>query len=313
MTIGIGAIGKNAGLAVWKALNSVERVTSGSIGGFATFVIFNKDGKVKYYCTQRGGSKTLFTEGDSVVDYPPDEVIEAVIAGVISSGPDRPEPLESLLPAKEGVGFITGHRIPSAIGKNGISVNMETLKIMEKGESSNTAVNKVMSENPNIDAGLIAVDVNGNIGAINSKKVENRLDVASAVIKKAEAKVAVFNNEIYPVKITADLAAAIAMQVMTEERKPDIKITISSGLKVELGTEDKVVVNKENSAIQIFTTDPTILRGKTTCVVPYLGSTVVKNGKKIGILMNEPLTVLDNGIIVELAGQKTIVRDVRKV
>ena len=103
------------------------------------------------------------------------------------------------------------------------------------------------------------------------------------------------------------------MQVMTEELKPDFKITISSGLKVQFGTEDKVVVNEKNSAIQIFTTDSTILRGRTTCVVPYLGSIVVKQGKEIGILMNEPLTVLDNGIIVELAGQKTIVRDVRKI
>lgn len=313
MTIAIGAIGKNAGLAVWKALNSVEKVTSGSIGGFATFTIIGEDGKTEYYCTQRGGSRTLFTSGDSVSTYPPETVIKAPIAGVISSGPDRMEPLSDFLVSEDNVGLVTGHRIPQAIGVNGLPVNIEVLKLMKKGIPANVAIEMVMSHNPNVDAGLIAIDLKGNCGIMNSIKVENRIDAAKAIVEKDDAKVMVLNNEIYPVKITADLAAAIAIQVMSEERKPDFQISIDIGLKVQHGPDDKVVIDENNRAIEVFTTDSTILKGRVTCVVPYLGSIIVKNNKIIGKLMNEPITILDNGKIMDLAGQKTIIRDVEGV
>ncbi|HHY14297.1 MAG TPA: hypothetical protein GX526_06640, partial [Thermoanaerobacterales bacterium] len=241
------------------------------------------------------------------------EVIEAPIAGLISSGPDRPEPLKVHLPAKEGVGLVTGHRIPGALGKNGLPVNIEVLEAIENGLPADQAVRTVMDDNPNVDAGLIAVDINGNIGVQNSEKVGSRTDIASAYLENGDAKVAVFNNEIHPIKITSKLAAAIAMEIMSEEQKPDMQITLNSGLKVELGDEDKVVIDKNNTAIEIFTTDPTILNGETVGVVPYLGSSIIKDGEKIGILMNEPLAVLNDGVIVEFAGRKTIIRDVKKV
>lgn len=313
MTIAIGAMGKNAGLAVWKALNSVEMVTSGSIGGFATFTIIDQNGKVKYYYTQRGGSRTLFTSGDSVIDYPPQEVVNAPIAGVISSGPDRMEPLSAFLVAEDNLGLVTGHRIPQAIGTSGQPVNIEVLKLMRNGVPANLAVEKVMEQNPNVDAGLIAIDVKGSSGIKNSIKVEQRPDAEKAIAEKDDTKVMVLNNEIYPVKITADLAAAIAMEVMIGARKPDMQISINTGLKVQYGIHDKIVIDENNNALEVFTTDSTILDGKVTCVVPYLGSLVVKDNKVIGRLMNEPITILDNGVIVDLAGQKTIIRDVEKV
>lgn len=302
MTIGIAAVGKNAGLAVWKALNSVEKVSKGSIGGFATFVIFDEEGKLEYFCTQRGGSRTLFIEGDSISTYPPKEVIEARIAGVVSSGPDRTEPLENILPAKNGVGFVTGHRFPRAIGKDGFPVNEQVLDNMEKGESALIAVKKVMDKNPNIDSGLIAVDLDGNIGAQNSQKVEKRPGFASASIEREGAKVVVFNNEIYPSTVTANLAAEIAMEIMCKDQQEKIKIILNSGLKVELASEDKVIINEDNIITKIFITDETMLKGKTGGMVPYLGSQVIRNGKKIGELKTEPFINLDNGVIKEFKG-----------
>jgi len=313
MTIGIGAVGENAGLAVWKALNAVEKVSNGSIKGFATFTIITNTSEVKYFCTQRGGSLTLFTLGDSIADQPPEEVINAPIAAVISSGPDRLEPLELYLPAERNVGMVTGHRIPNAIGVSGKPVNVEVLELMKRGVPADMAVKKVMEENQNVDAGLIAIDVKGNCGLMNSKRVDMRPDIAKAMIFKDKTKVMVLNNEIYPVQVAADLAAAIAMQVMSKERQPDFQVEISAGVKVQYGSEDKVIIDEHNRAIEIYTTDPTILEGRVVCVVPYLGSLVVKDGNVVGRLLNEPITVLQDGVIVDLAGQKTMLRDVARI
>ena len=75
----------------------------------------------------------------------------------------------------------------------------------------------VIDDNPNVDAGLIAVDINGNIGA-KFRKVGGRTDISSAYLENGDTKVAVFNNEIHPIKITSKLAAAIAMEIMAEEQ-----------------------------------------------------------------------------------------------
>ena len=110
MTIGIAARGPNAGLAIYRSLRAAERVGSGSIGGFATFAVITADGKLLRYETQRGGTSTLFIEGEITGTDPPPEVAAATRAAVISSGPDRPAP-ESFLCADPLAGLVTGHRI----------------------------------------------------------------------------------------------------------------------------------------------------------------------------------------------------------
>ncbi len=313
MTIGIGAIGPHAGLAVWKGLNCAERVTSGSIGGFATFAVMDEQQKVRYYCTQRGGSRTLFTFGDSVLAEPPEEVARATLAAVISSGPDRTEPLTMYLASEDGVGMVTGHRIPSAVGVEGIPVNKQVLTLMKQGVDAETAVRTVMEKNPCVDAGLIALDVNGHGGMMDSQKVVRRPDRASEMRERDGVKVFVLNNEIYPVEITARVAAAIAFETMTGDRNADFQISISAGLRVRYDSQDKIVVNEDYEAVEIYTSDRTILTGETVCVVPYLGSLVVRGKTVIGRLMNEPITLLRDGVIVELAGAERIVRDVSRL
>src|SRR5437870_4273275 len=107
MTIGIAAHGSNAGLAVYKSLRAAERVGSGSIGGFATFAAITASGKLLRHATQRGGTSTLFLDGEITGTEPPSEVAAAPSAAVISSGPERPE-LEKLLTADPVAGLVTG-------------------------------------------------------------------------------------------------------------------------------------------------------------------------------------------------------------
>jgi hypothetical protein len=69
MTIGIAAWGPDAGHAVFEALKVAEKVGRGSIGGFAVFVAITSDGRVIRAETQRGGTATLFLQGETVPSH----------------------------------------------------------------------------------------------------------------------------------------------------------------------------------------------------------------------------------------------------
>lgn len=311
MTIGVAASGENAGLAVWKALNRTEQVCHGSIGGFATFAILTSDGEAKHFATQRGGSKTLFTEGEEVLSSPPEEVAEAPIAGVISSGPDRPDPLSQFLPAADDVGLVTGHRIPNAPSNTDEPLNQRVLDLMREGMTSSEAVEEVISEHPSADAGLIALDADGNIAVMNTRRVENRPDVGHASGRENGAKVEVVNNEIHPIDLPANIARSIAIETMSDEWDADFQIWVEAGTPVEHGDEDEVHIDGNDVATRIVTTDPTILNDEQVGVTPYILSKVVKDGEPIGEVTNEALTVLEDGVIKELAGSDAVQLNVR--
>jgi len=91
MTIGIVAHGPRAGLAIVRALRAIEAVGRGAIGGFVSFVSIASDGSVERAETQRGGTIGLFPNGET--EGSAASLMEAPTAGLMSSGPDRPEPL----------------------------------------------------------------------------------------------------------------------------------------------------------------------------------------------------------------------------
>jgi len=315
MTIGIGAYGPHAGEAVFEALQHVERATlgevgSGSIYGFAVYTVITQDGKMITYTTQRGGTTTLVTSGEEVGLRPGKSVLEARVAGIISSGPNRPEPLTSLLAAKASVGLVTGHRIPNALCiKTKQPVNSRVLLLMEQGMKPQDAVNKVINEdNSHIDAGLIAVNLAGEIGVVNSQRILKRADLnhSRAEDKVMGSIVEVINNEIFPPKAVGDLAAAIAINTMTREREPDFFVTVKSGTMVEKGDEDRVDVDANMVASKIYTIDHYVLEGGQLCVIPYAYSKVYKDEDFIGILMSEPVTVLKDGLTTKLCGRDFI-------
>src|SRR5690606_41564886 len=114
MTIGIAASGPRAGAAVRAAVLGAELLGRGAIGGFAVFAVLDGQGRYRHCETQRGGIGAL--------DIPP-AWLEARAAAVISSGPDRPEPLVQFLPGASGLGLVTGHRLPDRPGAVGVALN----------------------------------------------------------------------------------------------------------------------------------------------------------------------------------------------
>ena len=179
MTIGIAAFGPNAGRAVIQALSAVEAVGRGAIGGFVSFVAITASGRVDRLQTQHGGTEMLIR---GVAGSLPPAIAEATIAGLMSSGPDRPEPLSQFTPADGDVGLVTGHRMPNTIGVNGMNLNDEVLQLMRSGHRPLDAVDRVIAANPDGDAGIIALSLDGCIHAADTPSVGRRGDCGRATI-----------------------------------------------------------------------------------------------------------------------------------
>ncbi len=308
MTIGIGAYGPRAGLAVFRALQSAERVGRGAIGGFATYAAIGGDGRVFRHQTQRGGSSTLFIEGEATGVPPPDEVADAIAAAVISSGPERPEPLSQFLAADSAGGLITGHRLPNGLSVDGTALNLDALNQLIGGRSAKEAVDLVIDRNREADVGLLAVDLRGGACSRNSDRVQQRPDLGHARLEDATAGavVEVLHNAIRPFPATALIAAAVALDTMAGDPKEQGRLTLEAGIPLVLGDENAVHCDKGLRAQRVVTTDPTIVKGRHACAGIYLHSKVYRDGDLIGLTMFEPITTVEDGIITQMSGQTTM-------
>lgn len=308
MTIAIGAYGPKAGQAVFEALRAAERVATGSLGGFATFAAITRDGVLLRRETQRGAAATLFTAGERTGTEPPEEIANAIAAGVISSGPDRPEPLAQFVPADATAGLVSGHRLPQSTGVDGRPLNVAALEGLRAGLSAEAAVARVLAANPEADAGLLAVDLKGGVASRNSARVERRYDLGHArrESKTHGAVVEVLQNSIRPFPSLAALAAEIAIDVMVGEAPAIGAFVVNAGMSVELGPEALIEIDANDVARRLVTTDPLVMRGAHICAPIYAGSPVYRAGKLIGYSRLEPIVELKDARLVSLIGQPSV-------
>lgn len=308
MTIGIAASGPRAGLAVFRALAAAEKVATGSIGGYAAFAAIGIDGKVHRAETQRGGTRTLFVAGETTGVSPPPVVVEANIAGVMSSGPDRPPPLSQYVPAEAGVGLVTGHRLPNAAGITGRPFNLEVLDRLRRGLSARAAVDEVVHADPEADAGVIAVDRLGRVFGRNTERVNRRPDLGHARREDAQsgAVIEVLHNALLPSGSIAALAADIGLAVMAPDGTPDGEIIVRAHVPLAAGGLNRVLVDRKREAVRIETTDERILDGRHNCAAIYLDSLVMHEDEVLGRTTFEPNVVVEDGRIVTLNGRSEI-------
>ena len=307
MTIGILAYGPRAGLAVFRALQAVERVSTGAIGGYAAFAAFDRNGRLHRAGTQRGGTRTLFVDGETTGVMPRDEISNAMLAGVMSSGPDRPEPLSQFVPAVEGVGLVTGHRLPNAAARSGIPLNIEVMQGLRSGLTPMEAVDRALDCNAQADAGVIAANLLGEVYARNTLRVSRRPDLGHARRQDdaSGAIVEVLHNAIFPVESLSALAAEIAMDVMVPRHQRAGVIIVEAGMPLHPGRSNRVFVDPEGRALRVETTDGSILAGTHNCAAVYLESEVLRDGDILGYTLVEPNVVVEGGRIVSLSGQRT--------
>mgnify|MGYP000527650270 CR=1 FL=1 len=104
--------------------------------------------------------------------------------------------------------------------------------------------------------------------------------------------------------IGAELAAEVAMYIMTEKLVPDKEIIVRAGMKVELGSEDAMYLDEEFNVVKLVTSDPSLLKGEAIGCVPYGWCKVYIKNRVVGHVIGEPLTTLRDGVIIDLSGQK---------
>jgi hypothetical protein len=315
MTIGIAAYGPNAGLAVFRALRTAEKIAWGAIGGFASFAVITQDGVLARFETQRGGTSTLFLDGELTGVEPPTLVREARIAAVISSGPDRPPPLAQFVAGDANAGLVTGHRLPNRPARSGVALNLEVLLRMRDGQPPRQAIMETLAVNPQADVGLIGVNLQGKVYGANSERAGKRPDLGQARREQQSpyAVVEVLHNAIYPVSPIAALAADMAIEVMNPQFHPDDWISLQIGTPVVLGENNAVLVDKELAVQQVITTDASLLHGAQEGAALYIGSDVVRDGELLGSTITEPYVILEEGVIRSLSGQDRIRIGFRRV
>ncbi|GAB5374645.1 MAG: hypothetical protein AcusKO_11070 [Acuticoccus sp.] len=306
MTIGIGAAGPRAGLAIFRALEAAERVSTGAIGGFAGFAAIDGEGKLHWAETQRGGTATLFTRGESVGGAPPEAVANAPLAALISSGPDRPAPLSQFLAADPAVGLVTGHRLPNSVGANGIALNSAVLGAMSGGAGAGAALEAVLGEARDADAGMIALGRGRGIAALNSPLVALRPDLGAVSLSEGAARVEILHNAITPRLYLAPLIGELAIGIMAPAPEPAGVVTVRSGTPLRKAAAKRILAGSDGVATAIETDVDQYLYGRHNCAAVYLGTPVEMTGRLVGTTAMEPNVIVEDGRVVSLSGQTTV-------
>ncbi|MGV2866294.1 DUF6963 family protein [Achromobacter sp. AGC39] len=286
MTIGVAAAGPNAGAAVHAAALAAELMGHGAIGGFAVLAILDDAGRVHHASCQRGGVSAL--------DLPA-HWLQARRAALIESGPDRPEPLVQFLPGADGVGLVTGHRLPNRPGADGVPLNVATLRLMAGGAKPGDAVARVLGAHPEIDAGLIALSVTGELGWGNTQRVSRRPDHGMARHDNGDCRVAVLHNSIHPCAPLPHAMADLAWYALTGTTASYRALRLYAGTPIIRSTQDRVHVDARGGILSIEQADPSLPHGARRANAVYLGSEVWQDGGRIGHTVSELIADLADG------------------
>ena len=321
MTIGIGISGRYAGFAALRGLEAVEAFARGMLGGFVSLAVITRDGQLLRGYTQRGGVYAICydgVEGPMLVrecPFPgtvsltiPLAIATAERAVLISSGPDRAEPLSQFAPGDPAVGLISGHRLPNMPGSvdQPLAINLACLEQMRAGADPAQAVSDVLTACPAADAGLIAVAGDGRIGIGNSALVERRSDAGACLLAQDGIRIGVLHNSIFPTHGLAELAAGAALDAIEPADAADFTIRLNAGLVLEVADTPQVTVNAEGVVTRLQVGNPGwstpswqgAAAMRDTCV--FNGS-----GQLLGRLVTEAYCQAQDGKLLRCNGQPT--------
>ncbi len=286
MTIGIAAYGDQAGAAVYEAVLGAELLGRGAIGGFAVMAVLDAGGALQYRVTQRGGVTAL----DVPVAW-----WQARVAALISSGPDRPEPLTQFLAGADDLGLVTGHRLPNLPGGEGVPLNRAALARLAQGEAPQAAVDAVLQAHAEWDAGLIAIDARGRLGMANSVRVRRRDDLGAFRRETPTASLGLLHNSIYA---RGDLAAQLgelAWARLHGRAGGPRYIALREPVPVATGCRDRVHVNADGAIVALETANPCLAGLDRVSTAVYLGTEVWCDGARVGRAATELYVRLSGG------------------
>lgn len=288
MTIGVAAAGRHAGAAVHDAVLAAELLGRGAIGGFAVLAVLQADGRLEYRTTQRQGISSL--------DLPP-AWRDAPFAAVISSGPDRPEPLTQFLAAQAGVGLVTGHRLPNLAGADGGPLNQSVLRRMAQGASPQAALDEVLGAHAEWDAGLIALDIRGDIGLGDSARVRRRNDLGRFQRQAGGASLALLHNSIHAQDDLARQVGERAWCTLTAAPASLRFVTLVRATPLTAAAQDRVDIDAQGRIMGIATANPRLARLDRRGTVIYLGTDVWCDGERVGRATTELYVEARDGVV----------------
>ncbi|MGF1552975.1 MAG: hypothetical protein ACFBWO_10805 [Paracoccaceae bacterium] len=301
MTVGIAVSGPNAGRAAWRALRAVEAVGRGAVGGFASFVVLTAGGEVLRAETQRGGGAALWDGAG-----PPETVAAAPLAGLMSSGPDRPEPLSAFAAADPAAGIVTGHRLPILPGPDGVAPIRAALNRLAAGTDPETAVAEALAPDPDGDAGLIALTRDGRIALAETEAVAARDDRGSALVRDAATglSVGVLHNSIFPHAALAALAVSAAVDAVFPRDAFDARAPLA-GLAVAAGPRRREV-DAAGRAVALWAPAEG-WRGAAWEGSPVRrGAPVTRAGRIVGRVTGECYALARGGVVVGARGEAAV-------
>jgi hypothetical protein len=307
VTIGVAAWGPGAGRAALTGLRAVERIGRGAVGGYVSFVALTAAGDVLRAQIQRGGAAALF--GPNLEDLPA-TMAAAPVAGLMSSGPDRPEPLSRFTPAAAGVGLVTGHRMPNVPGADGAAPNEAVLALMAAGLGPRAAVTRTLAANPDADAGLIALTADGRLHVADSALVRRRGGSRRAMFgsRAGGARAAALCNAIHPGPAVAATAAAAALDAMQPPDAARRAITIAAGAPLRLAAREAIAVGADGRAVAIHVCDPRLLSGEWSF---GLGPFAPVVGAFDAVAVYEPFMTARDGALSSVDGRDSLKVGVR--
>jgi hypothetical protein len=297
MTIGIACVGDDPVAAIVAAVLGAELIGRGAIGGFAVLAVLDAAGEFHHSCVQRGGVSALVI---------PPAWRSAKVAALISSGPDRPEPLIQFLPGKSGHGLVTGHRLPNTIGADGVALNVAALRLIEAGRAPQDAVDDVLRSAPEIDAGLIAVNSSGTIGFANSARVARRPDLGAAHRFAHGRGYALLHNSIFGNVTSCPHLAAIlgdlAWARLTNTPGDHALLQLERPVPLRASDCDRVVLDDEDRIVAIESGNPALFAAtdasRTVAAAPTM---IVRNGERVGAAMADLYARIADGSAHPLA------------
>ncbi|MCE7027731.1 DUF6963 family protein [Jiella avicenniae] len=299
MTIGIAAHGPAAGRAILSSLRAVEGFASGAIGGFVSVAALASDGQIHRAEIQDGGATALL-ERDRVAQA----VLEAPSVVLMSSGPNRPEPLSQFTPAATGTGLVTGHRFPNNGGPDGRSLGEAVLAAMIAGASPRDAAEAVVKANPGADAGLIALSADGSVFAADTAFLA-RFGDRGGITRESDdetARVAILHNGIWPSESLAPLLAELILGAMIPPAPIAGALDLRAGTPVVFGEEAGIVLSDMGAIETVLLIGDGEPRGPWSCGSGYRAP-VWRSGQKIGCCLDEPFLVTEGRRIVSVNGR----------
>lgn len=295
MTIGIAVFAPGAARAALAGLEAVEAVGRGAIGGFVSLSVLLPGGRLLDLGVQREGARALLSHPRF------SETATAKHAVLMSSGPDRPVPLSQFTPCDPTAGLMTGHRLPNMPGTTHRQPNLIALEAMRRGASAGSAINEALEDHPDLDAGLIAMTLDGTIALRNSASVAARDDIGAALVNETGLSAGILHNSIFPHHALADLALSAIRDRLAPMDAEDRSLP-SKGLSVRSAPRRALLLDAAGDAIGFEAPGEEWRRPEWEGCPVRRGDPVIVGERIVGHVVAETYCILRYGIVTDTRG-----------